>query len=342
MAMHLSGSLSFGYLSAGTNPLSASMASKIRIAITTGDSDGIGPEVATKAVLRLGPQKGVQLVLFRAKDFPAKYLKQIKAKFKTLTVNSLAEGLWTENNASLIDVAGSTSPAHWVELAARMCMEKQLDGIATGPISKTLIRETGMKDIGHTEILARVSGVPNLYMGFYGSKFCVVLATGHIPLAQVTQALTSNVLSGAFRSAQQLRTLLPKAKQKLPLALVGLNPHAGEGGMLGGQELWFKNLILGAPHNAIAGPLVPDAAFLKENWLRYSVYICPYHDQGLIPFKMAHGFDDGVHLTLGLPFVRTSVDHGTAKDIAGKGKARFGSMKSAIEIAIRLAKEKKK
>jgi 4-hydroxy-L-threonine phosphate dehydrogenase PdxA len=90
----------------------------------------------------------------------------------------------------------------------------------------------------------------------------------------------------------------------------------------------------------LVGPLVPDAAFLPENWPHFSVYICPYHDQGLIPFKMAHGFNEGVHITLGLPFVRTSVDHGTAKNLVGKNKAKFGSMKKAIELAVRLAKEK--
>jgi 4-hydroxythreonine-4-phosphate dehydrogenase len=120
------------------------------------------------------------------------------------------------------------------------------------------------------------------------------------------------------------------------LAIVGVNPHAGEQGLLGDEEALLRQL-LGAD---VRGPLVPDAAFLPANWGLYSVYVCPYHDQGLIPFKLVHGFDSGVHMTLGLPFIRTSVDHGTAKDIFGKNKARAGSMKDAITTAIRLAKEK--
>jgi 4-hydroxythreonine-4-phosphate dehydrogenase len=109
--------------------------------------------------------------------------------------------------------------------------------------------------------------------------------------------------------------------------------------LIGDQEAWFRQVIDRHERLGVAGPLVPDAAFLRENWKKYAVYVCPYHDQGLIPFKMIHGFRGGVHLTLGLPFVRTSVDHGTAKDIFGKNKAESGSMRDAILTAIRLAKE---
>ncbi len=177
-------------------------------------------------------------------------------------------------------------------------------------------------------------------MGFLGAKFCVVLATGHEPLSAATSNFSATTLKNALHAANSLRLTLPNSRAQRPLAVVGMNPHAGEGGLLGREEGWMSAVIknLEPELGEIAGPLVPDAAFMPFNWKTYSVYLCPYHDQGLIPFKMVHGFKGGVHLTLGLPFVRTSVDHGTAKELFGKNKAEFGSMKDAILTAIRLCK----
>jgi 4-hydroxythreonine-4-phosphate dehydrogenase len=212
--------------------------------------------------------------------------------------------------------------------------------MVTAPLSKTSIIASGLKDIGHTEILSRVCAVRDLFMGFLGSKFCVVLMTGHEPLSAAAASFSATKLTKALHAARALRSLLPPAKNKKPLAVVGMNPHAGENGLLGREEGWMSALIgnLKSEFGEIAGPLVPDAAFLPQNWKSYSVYLCPYHDQGLIPFKMVHGFKSGVHLTLGLPFVRTSVDHGTAKELYGKNKAEPGSMKDAILTAMRLCK----
>ena len=180
-------------------------------------------------------------------------------------------------------------------------------------------------------------------MGFFGKQFSVVLATGHSPLARAIIEFSPSRLTRAIAAAERLRSILPPRQAALPLALVGLNPHAGESGLIGKDEIWLTKLVRDLSTSIdIVGPLVPDAAFLPPNWKRHSVYICPYHDQGLIPFKMVHGFDSGVHLTLGLPFVRTSVDHGTAKDLFGKNKAEHGSMKDALRVAIRLSKEWKK
>ena len=126
------------------------------------------------------------------------------------------------------------------------------------------------------------------------------------------------------------------------MALVGINPHAGEDGLIGNEELdVFLEAIKIAKSKKIPieGPLVPDAAFLKENWSKFSVYICPYHDQGLIPFKLVHGHKSGVHITMGLPFIRTSVEHGTAKKLFGKNKAYYESMLEAIKWSIDLAKQ---
>lgn len=314
------------------------MASPRRILITTGDSDGIGWEVTAKALQSIGPKKDVQFFFYRdplrAKDKPP-----VPKNFKHLVVSSLEQARSAPFNAkTLIEIRSGKSPAKWVEEAAQACFQKTFSALVTAPLSKTLIVAAGLKDIGHTEILARVSGRPNLFQGFIGAKFSVLLMTGHFALRDALKHLSTDTIKAAVKEALMMRELLPKAKRKLPLALVGLNPHAGEQGLLGGEEAWMRVVLseLNASGTMVEGPLVPDAAFLPQNWNKYSIYLTPYHDQGLIPFKMVHGFKGGVHLTLGLPFVRTSVDHGTAKELFGKNKAESGSMKDAILTALRL------
>ncbi len=311
---------------------------KLRIAITTGDLDGIGWEVTTKALRAIGPLKGVQFAVFRgARD---RQRAPFPAGFKRQVVHSLAqcEGLPFAEK-TLLEVSSRRPPARWVEESAAACMQGRFQALVTAPLSKTSIRAAGLKDIGHTEILARVSGHKNLFMGFVGTHFSVVLATAHVPLKRAITDLKPAQIENALLVAHSMRSILRPTKARLPMALVGVNPHAGEQGLIGKEETWMIRLLhrLRLP---VAGPLVPDAAFQRANWSRYSVFVVPYHDQGLIPFKMIHGFGRGVHVTLGLPFVRTSVDHGTAKDIFAQNKANAGSMQDAVRTAIRLAKEK--
>jgi len=315
------------------------MASKRKIVITTGDADGIGWEVTAKALNSLGPKAGVQFVYFKSLRASKGKQAALARKFKSAVVSSLLEAAALPfDHKTAIEVRSSQSPAHWVEEAAAACLHKQFSALVTAPLSKTTIIEAGFKDIGHTEILARVSGKHELFMGFIGEKFSVVLATGHEPLLQAVGELHPERLRAAIKAALEMRKLLAPKKRKLPVAVVGVNPHAGEHGLIGSEEDWISKLIGQFPEKDVIGPLVPDAAFLPESWERRSVYVCPYHDQGLIPFKMVHGFKGGVHLTLGLPFVRTSVDHGTAKDLFGKNKAAFGSMKDALIKAMEMTK----
>lgn len=317
------------------------MASKFRILITTGDSDGIGWEVTAKALNALGPRPGVQFIFYRsAQSFSARPPALTK-KFKHRVLPSITEALGSPFDAkTALEVRSPKLPAHWVEEAASACLAGKAQALVTAPLSKTSIAAAGMSEIGHTEILGRVTGKQDLFMGFLGKKFSVVLATGHRPLGRALTELTPVKLAAALHAADRLRSLLSAPQKKLPLALVGVNPHAGEAGLIGKDEIWFRKLAQDLNASlGVEGPLVPDSAFLPQNWGRYSVYVCPYHDQGLIPFKMVHGFTGGVHLTLGLPFVRTSVDHGTAKELFGKNKAQSGSMKDAITAAIRLSKE---
>ena len=317
-----------------------------KVLITTGDSDGIGLEVAEKALRDLGPQRDVHFFIWRAPSSYPKNLVRLKASFRVVSFTDVdtAFAFFLSDEMSskvLVEVISDKSPAIWVETSARWCLDPRIHGMVTGPISKTEIQKSGMKDMGHTDILKRISKTSDVFMGFIGNQFSVLLATAHIPISDVPKKLSSETLKAPLLAADQLRRMLPKKFQARPLGVLGLNPHAGESGMIGDAEVnIFPRLLQFAQESKIAcqGPLVPDAAFLKEQWKKYSVYLAMYHDQGLIPFKMIHGQDVGVHVSVGLPFIRTSVDHGTAKDIFGKNKANSASMRDAIQTCLRLDK----
>lgn len=320
------------------------MKKPLRIAITTGDVDGIGTEVAAKALSKIKPIAGVQFLLWRSHRCPTTHLSIIDRSFRRVTVSSWHEALKvvSDSKKEIIDINSNLPPPLWVETTAQASFYGHIDAMATAPISKTAIKSAGMKDIGHTDILKRVTKAENLFMGFIGDKFNVVLATGHLPVEKVKARLTAAILEKAIMAADDLRALLDKKASTRPLAVLGLNPHAGEEGLIGSEEQEIHLPLLAKLRAEkkilVEGPLVPDAAFFEENWKKYSVFVANYHDQGLIPFKLIHGQRSGVHITMGLPFVRTSVDHGTAKHIFGKNKADESSMRLAIEWAVRLAK----
>lgn len=322
------------------------MKALIRLGLSSGDPDGIGSEILGKALARLGPCRGVQFYFWRSPQCPKKHLEWIDSEFTRVTVPSWEKAKKIKlNPTQVIDIKTNLSAAHWVEASAQACVSGDLDGLATAPLSKTLIRDSGLREIGHTEILQRVCrsrlNKPSLFMGFIGKKFNVLLTTGHQSVRLASRSLNFSRLKESLWQAHNMKKILPLKRQSKPIALVGLNPHAGEQGLIGREELLFFNKAvddLQSDGVEIVGPIPPDTAFLKHNWERYSIYVCPLHDQGLIPFKLVHGWRTGVHLTLGLPFVRTSVDHGTAKDIFGKNQANSQSMIDAIKVAIRLCR----
>jgi 4-hydroxythreonine-4-phosphate dehydrogenase len=321
-------------------------AASLKIAITTGDLDGIGLEIAEKALLKMGPQKGVHFLIWRSPVSYPKNLHKLEKKFRLVSFTSpikalrylLSEGIKSNH---LVEIISSESPALWVEQTALWCQEKKIHGIVTGPLSKTEISRVGLKDVGHTDILKRITKSKRVHMGFLGSKFNVVLATAHIPISKISSCLSVGEILAGIEAAESLRQQLPRNLQKKPLGVLGLNPHAGEEGLIGQEELLYLNKALQEAAKKkipVIGPLVPDVAFLEENWKKYSVFLAMYHDQGLIPFKVVHGQKSGVHISLGLPFVRTSVDHGTAKAIFGKNIAIANSMSDAIQTCLRLVK----
>lgn len=307
---------------------------KIRVAITTGDTDGIGLEVTRKSLNKLGPQKGVQFFVFRDASTPLK----LNSKWKKPTIISSQELIKNDfTEGSLVEVVDSKAPALWFETAVKLAIKKQFKAVVTGPLSKTGIVTAGLADLGHTDILKRLTHCRDLHMAFVGKEFNVILNSGHISIAQASRFYDSPNLKKSLLNAKKLQDLLGDYR---PIGILGLNPHAGEEGLIGNEESKISDLFKFAQKKSlqVEGPLVPDAAFLKTNWKKYSTYLAAYHDQGLIPFKLVHGQNSGVHITLGIPFIRTSVDHGTAKDIFGMNKANPCSMLEAICLAISLAK----
>jgi 4-hydroxythreonine-4-phosphate dehydrogenase len=211
--------------------------------------------------------------------------------------------------------------------------------MATGPVCKANLAAAGVAESGHTELLQSLTHSPGVRMMMIGERLRVALVTTHVPIARLPKLLTRRmVLDTILLTQTTLRERFGIARPRI--AVTGLNPHAGEDGLFGDEE---RRFIAPAVRDAervrvrVDGPLAADSLFAQAAAGRYDAVVCMYHDQGLGPFKLLH-FADGVNYTAGLPFVRTSPDHGTAHDIAGQGKADASSMVAALTLAARLAK----
>ncbi len=289
-----------------------------RIGITLGDPAGIGPEI-------------VRAALASGKLPAADYRLLGEAKGHSL-------GAPTPNGARVAQAA--------LEEAARLALAGEIDGVVTGPIHKARMYEIGFEFPGQTEFFAARCGVENYAMLLTGAGLTVALVTTHIPLAAVAKNLRTSEI---VRVGLLLRDFLARRGSSSRIAVAGLNPHAGESGTLGREEIEIiepaiaeLNRSLVAPKHReggplpFSGPLSPDTVFHRAVEGEFDAVLCMYHDQGLIPLKL-HAFHEGVNVTLGLPFPRTSPDHGTAFAIAGQGIARPESMIAAIRLAVELA-----
>ena len=290
---------------------SASMALP-RIGITTGDPAGIGPEVARRAAEDPTVLEVCEPVLY-----------------EPLVAGPLPPGVVSA-------VAGRAS-YQGVTRATRDALAGRIDAVATAPISKLAWARAGLRWRGHTELLAELTGAGEVRMMFYAGRLSVVLATVHVPLAHVPALLTRERLETtiALAYAELPRFGVPRPR----LALAGLNPHAGEGGLLGNEEQEvFAPVVESCRARGIdvSDPIPADAVFRRAAAGEFDAVIACYHDQGLLPIKLM-AFGRAVNVTLGLPIVRTSVDHGTAFDIAGKGVADPAAMIAAVRLAARLA-----
>ncbi len=238
-------------------------------------------------------------------------------------------------------IATGQAMVGYIEKAVRLILEGTFAGMVTCPISKASLHRAGYNFPGHTEMLAALTGSRDYVMMMAGSKLRITLATIHCSLASVPARLNQEILSSLIKTTDtalrhDFGIVTPR------LAVAALNPHAGETGLFGQEE---QDIILPAIEAmqtrgiAVQGPFPPDTIFLKAASGMYDAVICMYHDQGLIPFKLLH-FKDGVNVTLGLPIVRTSVDHGTAYDIAGKGLADPASLAAAVDMANLIARNR--
>jgi len=325
------------------------------IGISLGDITGIGPEVTLKALAiaaqaddtrylligdaeharRLNERLGLKLSLqdYAAKDKPGRIF--LCHPLPDVLPEDLLEG----------SPAAARAAVAWVREGAERCLRHELDALVTAPVNKEAIVRAGQAFVGQTEFLSQLAGTNRTAMMLLGQDdrgrwLRVALATTHLPIKLVSDHLTQSKIEMVIElAAQACRDLgLPRAC----VAVCGLNPHAGEGGEMGTEE---QTTIAPAVRAArarqisVVGPLSADALFYYAFRGDYDAVVAMYHDQGLVPLKMI-GFENGVNWTLGLPFIRTSPDHGTAYDIAGQGKANPSSMLAALRLAKQLAKNR--
>jgi 4-hydroxythreonine-4-phosphate dehydrogenase len=285
---------------------------KPRVAITVGDPAGIGPEIARMAVADARVREACEPVLYGPQDVEA---------FQAGVASAQA------GRAAYEGICAAVADARTGVVQA----------VATAPVSKLAFAKAGLPWKGHTDLLAHLTGSRRAAMMFWSEALKVILATVHVPLAEVPRVLTREALDDviALTACELPRFGLPRPR----LALAGLNPHAGEEGVLGSEEQRIlRPAVEGARARGIdiAGPFPADTLFVRASRGEFDAVIACYHDQGLIPVKLL-AFGQAVNVTLGLPIIRTSVDHGTAFDIAGQGTADPSSMIAATLLAARLA-----
>ncbi|MGB7325611.1 MAG: 4-hydroxythreonine-4-phosphate dehydrogenase PdxA [Rubripirellula sp.] len=308
-----------------------------RIAISIGDAAGVGPELAIACAGLAEITASCQPILYG----PRNVLDRIASEMK-LDLSAEVLDVGDIDAASIVPgkFSAATGKASFdaFDRAIADAMGGRVDAIVTGPIQKEAWYDAGIRFPGHTEVLADRTGVDNACMMLTSDIISCILVTIHIPLADVAKSISVDSILRAIRLGAD--ALSRREKRPARVTVCGLNPHAGENGLIShGEETQFIIPAVQAARELgieVTGPLPPDTAFTPTVRAATDVYVCMYHDQGLIPLK-ALAFDDAVNVTLGLPVVRTSVDHGTAMDIAWQGKANRTSMMAAIEMAIDLS-----
>ena len=325
------------------------------LAITTGDPAGIGPEISLRAAQETSVRGEARLLLIgdyavlsainaklalgvslRVHEDPLALPKDVGAS--TDVIDVLDAGLLPEP-LPLGQPTALTGQAsyQYILLSILLARKGLIQGIVTAPISKIALHAADVPFPGHTEIYGEMLKSEGYAMLMYSPTIACGLVTCHQSLASVPAALSADRISLVARLMDDILTRLRGRRPRL--AVLGLNPHAGEDGLFGSEEVDVVVPAIAALRDEgldVTGPLPPDTAFTRAALARFDGHVCLYHDQGLIPFKMAC-FDEGVNITMGLPVVRTSVDHGTAFDLAGKGTARIESIIEAIRAATRLA-----
>ncbi len=314
------------------------MTVKKRIAITMGDAAGIGPEVLVKSAKIIS--KFCEPVMICDGAFLKSQAKKFRADISGAALVDLNNITKPVRSGKVSAAAGRAAYEYIVEAVSQALVE-DVSAVVTAPINKESFSKAGVKFPGHTELLAKLTGTREFAMMLCGGGLRVVLVTAHAALKDVPKLINEeDVVAKIGLAAEYLGGGLKINRPRIGVA--GLNPHAGDGGIFGTEE---RKVIIPAIKSArrkfrnaiITGPVAPDALFFKAKRGEYDAVVCMYHDQGLVALKM-EAFEEGVNVTLGLPIIRTSPDHGTAFDIAGKGKANPRSFIEAVKLAVRLAR----
>jgi len=316
-----------------------------RIVITAGEPAGIGPDLC---VLIAQQVQTAELIVIADPDLLAQRAQQLNSPLK-LELADLSRPAQVTPQGTLkylpvelaVDVQAGELNQHnadyvltSLQIALEGCVEQHFDAVVTAPVHKGIINDAGVAFSGHTEFFAEGAGVDKVVMMLATPTLRVALATTHLPLKDVSSAVSK-------QSLQQVITILNNSLQqqfgldKPRIAVCGLNPHAGEGGHLGNEEIDTINPVIEYCQQqgmAISGAWPADTVFVEDNLNQFDVVLAMYHDQGL-PVLKHQGFGRAVNVTLGLPFIRTSVDHGTALDLAGTGNINIGSLQAAIDMA---------
>jgi len=319
------------------------------IAITMGDPSGIGPEVIVKALAT--PPDVYRTVVIGDAAWLQQHASQWASQLSIHPIKELSEARHKPGVLDVLDLHNVPENLHigrataesgqaaveYIRKAADLAMKQEVHAITTAPINKEAMHLAGFKYPGHTEMLADFTHTPEVALMLAGGSLRVVLTTTHVPLSEVRNLLTRDRILKTIRLTHQWLTQV--GVEHPSIAVTGLNPHSGDGGIFGDEE---TKMIAPAIEDAqkenikVDGPFSADALFGRIHEASYDAVITMYHDQGMIPIKMA-SMDRAVNITLGLPIIRTSVDHGTAFDIAGQGIAKPDSLLEALKVAATLA-----
>jgi len=317
-----------------------------RFAVTIGDPAGIGPEVTVKGIAKLPRERARRLVIVGDAKYVETAIKKASIKLvltpfdpeklpplgKVATLDCLT-GISGIKRGVVSAESGSVC-VKYIVTAVQLCLDRKLDGLVTAPINKKSLSLAGIGYPGHTELLAELTKTKNFAMMLVSPAMKVALLTTHLPLSEAAGRVKKGTV------AEKIILLGKLLKSKKPIGVCGLNPHASDGGVFGNEEekeIVPAILMARKAGIKVEGPLPADTIFAPQVRDRFGAILAMYHDQGLVAIK-AVSFGNCANVTLGLPFIRTSVDHGTAMDIAGKGKADASSMIYAINTAFDMAK----
>jgi 4-phospho-D-threonate 3-dehydrogenase / 4-phospho-D-erythronate 3-dehydrogenase len=328
------------------------------IAITTGDPAGIGPEVVLKALAH--PSVYAQCRPLVVGDVRALRRALTWLPDLDLTVHVVsqpAEGTYVAGTVDILDLhdvdpdecpvgeissAGGRAAVDAVFHACDLALSGAVDAMATAPLNKAAMNLAGFHYAGHTELLTERTGATRVSMLLIGEGLRVVHISTHVSLAEAIRRVTLERVEAVIDIAAQSCAALGIAAPRI--AIAGLNPHAGEGGLFGDEEERFIRPAIAAARQRglnVSDPQPPDTVFLRAKKGEFDIVVAMYHDQGHIPMKLL-AFDSGVNVSVGLPIVRTSVDHGSAFDIAGTGRASEASMLAALDVAVQMARARQK